>query len=387
MIEKAVTGTFDTPDLAPRPRGESQTSQARVCHVSMCLATGGLERLLVEFGRQHDPKQFSLQFVALGATGQPADDLTALGHRVESIEDTTSGKIGRLNRLTQIFRDNDVQIVHTHNTLAHFYGAMAARRAGVPVVINTQHGRGCGDSWKARLQFRLANRVTDRIIGVSEDAAALCRTEDRRSADRIVALWNGIDVDRFDFRGPTMAPIAISVARLSPEKDFSTLLRAVWILIKDRPEFRLRLVGDGPDRPRLEALAAELNLTNHVEFLGERSDVAQLLPQAGFFVSSSLTEGISLTILEAMAVGLPVVTTRVGGNPEIVVDGGTGRLVDPGSPEQLAQSMRELLNDSDTWPAMSQLARQRVERHFNVRNMVRDYETLYSDLLRDKARL
>ncbi len=227
--------------------------------------------------------------------------------------------------------------------------------------------------------------MTDRIVGVSEDAAALCRADDRHSADRIVALWNGIDVDRFDFRGPAAAPIAISVARLSPEKDFSTLLRAVWILIKEHPEFRLRIVGDGPDRPNLEALAADLDLTEHVEFLGERSDVAQLLPQAGFFVSSSLTEGISLTILEAMAVGLPVVTTRVGGNPEIVVDGGTGRLVDSGSPEQLALAMRDMLNDTDTWPIMSQLARQRIERDFNVRNMVRGYEEIYTELLREKG--
>jgi hypothetical protein len=117
----------------------------------MCLATGGLERLLVEFGRNHDAEQFSLQFAALGRMGRPADDLTALGHDVESVASSSSGRIGRLERLTQLFRDNNVQIVHTHNTLAHFYGAMAARRAGVPVVINTQHGRGCGNSWKARL--------------------------------------------------------------------------------------------------------------------------------------------------------------------------------------------------------------------------------------------
>lgn len=385
MSDLPATALDDTSQLRVRPRANVKTSPVRVCHVSMCLATGGLERLLVEFGRHHNADQFDLQFAALDRLGPPADDLTSLGHGVESIAASASGKFGRLNRLTQLFRDNNVQVVHTHNTLAHFYGAMAAKRAGVPVIVNTQHGRGCGDTWKARLQFRLANRVTDRVIGVSEDAARLCQADDPRSAERIVPLWNGIDVGRFDFRGPATSPVAISVARLSPEKDFATLLRAVWILIKDRPEFRLRIVGDGVDRPNLEALATDLKLNNHVEFLGERCDVADLLPQAGFFVSSSLTEGISLTILEAMAIGLPVVTTRVGGNPEIVVDGGTGRLVDPGSPEQLALAMRELLNDADAWPAMSQLARQRIERHFNVRNMVRDYEGQYLDLLREKG--
>lgn len=383
MLESTTTTALDEPEQLAD--SGTRTSQVRVCHVSMCLATGGLERLLVEFGRHHNARRFALQFAALAQLGPPAEELAALGHGVESVADSAAGKLARLNRLTRIFRDNNVQVVHTHNTLAHFYGAIAAKRAGVPVVINTQHGRGCGNSWKARLQFRLANRVTDRVIGVSEDAARLCQADDPRSADRIVPLWNGIDVERFDFRGPAMKPVAISVARLSPEKDFSTLLRAVWILIKDRPEFRLRIVGNGPDRPKLEALAADLNLTNHVQFLGERNDVADLLPEAGFFVSSSRTEGISLTILEAMAVGLPVVTTRVGGNPEIVVDCGTGRLVDADSPEQLALAMRDMLNDMDAWPAMSQLARQRIERHFNVRNMVRDYEALYTELLRSKG--
>jgi len=271
------------------------------------------------------------------------------------------------------------------NTLAHFYGAFAARLAGVPVVVNTQHGRGCGKSWKARLQFRMANQFTDRVVGVSEDAAELCRQDDARSAERTIALWNGVDLERFEYRGPANQPTAISVARLSPEKDFATLLRATWILIKDCPDFRLKIVGDGGERQKLEQLSAELNLTEHVEFLGERSDVSQLLPQAGFFVSSSRTEGISLTLLEAMAVGLPVVTTRVGGNPEIVVEGKTGRLVAANSPEGLALAMRDLLKDQEGWPVYGELARQRVEQHFNVRNMVRQYEDLYRESLDGKS--
>jgi glycosyltransferase involved in cell wall biosynthesis len=357
----------------------------RVCHVSMCLLTGGLERLLVEFGKNRDGERFETSFVALEGMGVPADELRGQGHHVECVADAVAGKLARLRRLTQIFRDGQFDVVHTHNTLAHFYGAFAARLAGVPVVVNTQHGRGCGKSWKARLQFRMANRLSDRVVGVSEDAARLCRQDDARSADRTIALWNGVDLDRFEYRGPSTQPVAISVARLSPEKDFATLLRATWILIKDRPDFRLKIVGDGPERLKLEQLAEELNLTRHVEFLGERSDVSQLLPQAGFFVSSSKTEGISLTVLEAMAVGLPVVTTRVGGNPEIVLEGKTGRLVAPQSPEELALAMRDLLKDQEGWPVYGELARQRVEQHFNVRNMVRQYEDLYRELLAERS--
>jgi glycosyltransferase involved in cell wall biosynthesis len=347
----------------------------------MCLLTGGLERLLVEFGRNRDGERFETSFVALDGMGTPAEELRQQGHHVECVADSVSGKLARLRRLTQIFRDGQFDIVHTHNTLAHFYGAFAAKFAGVPVVVNTQHGRGCGKGWKAKLQFRMANQLSDRVVGVSEDAAELCRRDDVRSADRTIALWNGVDLDRFEYRGPSTQPVAISVARLSPEKDFATLLRATWILIKDRPDFRLKIVGDGGERQKLEQLAEELNLNNNVEFLGERSDVSRLLAQAGFFVSSSRTEGISLTLLEAMAVGLPVVTTRVGGNPEIVVDGRTGRLVSPNSPEELALAMRDLLKDQEAWPVYGELGRQRVEQHFNVRNMVRQYEDLYRELL------
>ena len=383
-------GTFEsnradaTVDSSGAP-AKKTTKKIRVCHVSMCLLTGGLERLLVEFGKNRDGEKFNTSFVALDGMGVPAEELRTQGHHVECVSDVVAGKLARLRRLAHIFNDGQFDVVHTHNTLAHFYGAFAARLSGVPVVVNTQHGRGCGKSWKARLHFRMANKLTDRVVGVSEDAAELCRQDDARSADRTIALWNGVDLDRFEYRGPADQPTAISVSRLSPEKDLATLLRAVWILIKDCPDFRLKIVGDGGERQKLELLSEELNLTNHVEFLGERSDVSQLLPQAGFFVSSSRTEGISLTLLEAMAVGLPVVTTRVGGNPEIVIEGKTGRLVSANSPEGLALAMRDLLKDQEGWPVYGELARQRVEQHFNVRNMVRQYEDLYRELLDRKS--
>ncbi|MFP6765069.1 MAG: GT4 family glycosyltransferase PelF [Planctomycetaceae bacterium] len=355
----------------------------RVCHVSMCLETGGLERLLVEFAKYGSKKRFDPCFIALSSLGQPAEELRGLGMQVESVAGSTSGKLGRLRFLKDYFRTNQIDIVHSHNTLAHFYAGIAAKLAGVSVVLNTQHGKGCGNTWKHRAQFRIANRFTDQIVGVSEDAAELCRRQDGRSRDRITAIWNGIDIDRFEYQGPADAPVAISVARLSPEKDFPTLLRAVWILIQEFPEFRLKIVGDGHERPYLEALADDLKLQKHVEFLGECSDVPRQLTQAGFFVSATLTEGISLTVLEAMATGLPIVTTDVGGNPEIVQQGRNGRLVRAGHPELLANAMREMLLDRDGWPVMGELGRQRVEQHFNVRNMVRQYESLYEELLKE----
>ena len=372
-----------SPELAPlttAPRAPSG-DRFRICHVSMTLLTGGLERLLVEFGRCHDAQRFDLRFVSLAQLGPPAEELRRMGFSVESVDLPGRGKLAALRSLRSRLQQDRVDIVHTHNTYAHFYGAVAASWAGVRHVINSQHGRGCGPRTKDRLLFRLANLKTSRVVGVSEDAAALCRGEDPWAASKTKVIWNGIDTSRFVFRGPAAAPIAISVARLSPEKDFPTLLHAVALVVREVPDFKLMMIGNGAERSKLEALTHTLGIGPNVEFLGERADVPELLAKAGFFVSSSKSEGISLTILEAMAVGLPVVTTRVGGNPEIVLEGQTGHLVPDQNPAALAAAMLQMLAQRDAWPAMGQLGRQRVEQQFEIRTMVRQYEELYTEVL------
>ncbi len=351
----------------------------RICHLSMTLKTGGLERLLVDFARFHNSEHFHLQFVALGELGPPADDLRAAGFDVRTIGMPTTGKAAAIQILRNYLKQEEIDVLHTHNTYPHFYGAMAARWAGVKTIINTQHGRGCGTGWKSLWQFRLANRLTSRIVGVSEDARRLCQEQDPGSAGRMMCIWNGIDIDRFQFTGPKPAPIAISVARLSPEKDYPTLFRAIRKVVVVHPGFRLKLVGDGKERAMLEKLAADLRITKHVEFLGERKDVPDLLRTAGFYVSSSKTEGISLTLLEAMAVGLPIVTTAVGGNPEIVLDGVTGTLVPPMDPDALASAIIDMIDRHEEWQHMGEIARLRIEQNFSVRNMVANYERLYAE--------
>ncbi|WP_437192405.1 glycosyltransferase [Planctomicrobium sp. SH527] len=351
----------------------------KICHVSMTLKTGGLERLLVEFGRFHNPKNVELTFVSLADLGPPADDLRAAGFEVQTLGMPKTGKIAALKSLRSIFRERNIDVVHTHNTYPHFYGAIAARWAGVQTVINTQHGRGCGSGWKSLWQFRIANRLASRVVGVSEDATNLCRGQDRPNAKNMITIWNGIDLDRFAFHGPRLEPIAISVARLSPEKDYATLFRALPHVIAYEPRFKLLLVGDGSERQPLEKLADELGIRSHIEFLGERKDVSELLKTAGFFVSSSKTEGISLTLLEAMAVGLPIVTTRVGGNPEIVVEGETGKLVPSQNPEALADAICRMLDEHPLWPTYADAARARAEQHFSARTMVKNYESLYRE--------
>lgn len=355
----------------------------RVCHVSLTLKTGGLERLLADIARYHDASDCVPEFVALNEVGRFADVIRDAGCTVHKLK--PSGVFGHVRQMARLFRAGKFDVVHTHNTYPHIYGSIAARLAGVPLVVNTRHGQRAGNNLKTRTLFRWSSHLVNRIIAVSDDAAQLCVQIDGVAPRKVTRIWNGIDIDDFNFAGPVKAPIAISVARLSAEKDFPTLLRALAIAIQDIPDLVLKLVGDGPERSRLESLARELNLGHHIEFLGERSDVPALLTQSGFFVTATLTEGISLTLLEAMAVGLPVLATSVGGNSEIVQVPQTGRLVPPGDPAGLAAAMVDMCRQINHWPQMGRAGRERVEEHFEVRRMVADYERLYRDLLVKQA--
>ena len=355
-----------------------------VCHVSNSLKTGGLERVLAGLATHTDRNQCKMTFVALSEEGRFADEIRKTGAVVLTIG--SPNRWHMVMQLKKFFREHRFDIVHTHNIYPHIYGTLAARLAGVPSVINTRHGQRSGHGWKSRVLFRLAAYGTDRIVAVSDDAANLCTDEDGIAKKKVVRIWNGIDTMDFAFRGSSGHPIAVCVARLAPEKDIENLIRAVAIASQSTPNLKLRIIGDGAMRSTLEKLAVEERVAHAVEFMGERSNVPELLADCGFYVSSSLSEGISLTILEAMAVGLPVIATDVGGNPEIVVESETGMLVPVASPPRLAQAMIAMCERSFDWERMGRAGRNRVERYFDVRIMANNYVSLYRSLQQKRSR-
>ncbi len=373
--EQISSGTLQTTASA------SGSVRRRVCHVSLGLCTGGMERLLVEFARCYDQTQYELHFVALHNVGQPAEDIRATGCTVHLLPDRRGRPWAQWRELVRFLTKLKPDVVHTHNAYPHFYATLAARWCRVPVVINTRHGRRIGTTWKARTWFWLAGLLADRVVAVSDDAANLCHVDSALPRRRIARIWNGIDLGRFTFRGPATTPVAISVARLSPEKDFPTLVRAVALAAEVVPELRLKIVGDGPERSKIEQVIRDLGQTKRIELLGERQDIPDLLATAGFFATATLTEGISLTLLEAMACGLPVLATHVGGNPEIVEEGVTGYLVPSADVDALAAALVRMVQSAARWPELGRQGRQRVERHFTNTKMVGDYEHLYQELL------
>lgn len=296
-----------------------------------------------------------------------------------------------VKHLYSLVRELRIDLIHTHNPSPHFYGALAGFLARIPVV-HTKHGRNYPNKIKKVFLNRVAGYLTRKIIAVSGNAAEVCICVEKVSPDKVMVIHNGIDTGLY---APTTDSLPTSqketqdsvctiaiVARLSPEKDHAILLAACKLLRDRQILFRLIIIGDGPLRSKLEQSVREYGLTSRVEIAGMCNDVANQLRRLDIFVLCSTTEGISLTLLEAMATSIPVVATNVGGNPEVVVDGTTGFLVPAQNPELLADRLSLLIHDKQLRKIMGSAGRKRVEEHFDIRQTVRRYEELYQDVLR-----
>jgi glycosyltransferase involved in cell wall biosynthesis len=346
-----------------------------IVHLTLGLEVGGQEKLLVEFAKQADRDRFALHFVSLTTAGPIADEILATGWPVTALQLRDGLRPEAVPRLARLFARLRAGVIHTHDERPNIYGGPAAWLVGAR-CIHTRHSQGASLSARQRLLVRAASETNDVFVCISRDSARQA-IHQGIAARRVAVIPNGIDLARFAYRGPNPTGPAVIVARLAPEKDLGTLIEAAALLRARVPDFRLEIAGDGPCRAQWEAQAAPLGDT--VRFLGMVRDVPALLERARLFVLSSVTEGISLTLLEAMARGLPIVATRVGGNPEVVADGQTGLLVAARQPAALAEAIAKCWTQPGLCAKMSEAARERVEMRFNVRLMTSAYERLYSD--------
>jgi sugar transferase (PEP-CTERM/EpsH1 system associated) len=352
----------------------------RVTHVVLGLATGGLETVVLNLVRHSTRDRFAHRVVCLREPGDLAPLVEAVGAPVEALR--ARGRVRTSVKLVRSLLRTRPHVLHTHNPLPHQLGAIARVALRLPVLVHTKHGRNFPhDPWAVRVG-RWSSRASDVVVPVSQDAADVARGVERVPASKILVIPNGVDTARFrPPAAPRTAACAVTVARLDPVKDIPGLLEAVAIVRRRRPDFRLAVVGEGPDRPRIEEARRRLGLVEAVSLLGSRSDVPERLAEASVFLLGSVSEGISMTLLEAMAAGLPIVATDVGGNGEVVAHGETGVLVPPRDPSALADAVTGLLADPARLAAMGTAGRRRAEERFSVEAMVRRYERLYSELL------
>ena len=296
-------------------------------------------------------------------------------------------------RMAKEIRERRVEVIHAHQYTPFFYSAIAAQLAGArPRVIFTEHGRHFPDvvSTRRRLVNRwILDRLADHVNAVCEFSARSLSQVDGFSRDRIEVIPNGVDLPRYgreaDIAGlrqrlgldPTRRYVT-TIARFHPVKDHRTLFHAFAEVAPLRRDVDLLLAGDGALRETLELLARDLKIASRVHFLGVRGDVADLLRASDVFALTSVSEAASITLLEAMAAGLPVVVTAVGGNPEIVRDGVDGLLAPRGDSHAVAKALVRVLDDGRLAYNMGQAGTERVRTTYRLDDTVERYFALYA---------
>ena len=356
----------------------------RVVHIVNSLACGGLEQLVCQLSARRGGQ--STAVLCLFEEGELGEQLEAAGVDVQVAGAGRLGSVQLLPRVVRILRRYRPHVVHCHNLPALTFGGLAARRLRVPGLVFTKHGASRPGRGRAdRLRRWLCRRAE--IVAVSPEIQQLLETwiADQRTPTHFIP--NGIDLGNFEKPWDREAVrsahrwandfLITIVARLTPEKDHATLFKAFRKVASALPAARLLVVGDGPLREVLVDQARTLRLKNRIEFLGNRCDIPQLLTASDLFTLSSQTEGIPLGILEAMAAGLPVLATRVGGIPSVIEHRRSGWLVDAGAPDQLADAILHLARDRREAGLLAEAGRRTVAKRFDLDGTVEAYEAIY----------
>ena len=372
---------------------------------------GGTEKQVVNLTKRMDRGAFDVSFGCTNRWGALLDEVVKR-QGIEVAEYPLNSLYG-MNALRQQFRfsralrKSRTQIVHSYNFYANVFCIPAAKLAGVPCLVASIRDLGVYLSpAKLRLQ-RWVCCLADRIV-VNAGAIRDWLVEEGYPAHKIVVIRNGVDVSRFGARNdgaalrrelglPAKAPLVTMLARLSPVKGIDQFLEAAAKLRGTHPDACFLLVGecytrgsqreivvDQAYRKELQDKVDRLGLTDRVMFTGLRKDVPDVLAASAVSVLPSLSEGISNTLLESMAAGVPVVATRVGGTPEAVTDGEQGLLVPPGDATALASAISRILSDPLLAARLGNNGRRRVIEEFSFEAVVRRTEALYRDLLAAK---
>jgi glycosyltransferase involved in cell wall biosynthesis len=363
-------------------------ARAHVLQVVLSLTPGGTERLVLEICRRTAP-EFRSTVCCLDDEGAWAAELRNDGVEVIALRREPGFRPGVGRRIAQVAADRGIRLAHCHQYSPFVYGRIAAWRTPALKLIYTEHGRlsDAPPSWKRRMVNPVLSRFDGTAVAVSHELRDYM-VEARFARERLQVIHNGIDPGRLPTADERAAArrhlgldgsrfVAMTVARLDPVKDLVGMLDAFARVRVHVPDAKLVVVGDGPERQRIEQRAAKADLKGSIVMTGYRADVRALLPAADLYASSSISEGVSITILEAMAAGLPVVATAVGGTPEVLRNGAGGTLVPARAPEKLAAAILALAKDPGRRATLGADARRRLETAFTIDRMVGEYARLY----------
>ena len=377
-------------------------TKIRVLHIVTRLAVRGVPRHVLDMACGLDPQCFEVEVLAgrsepgEGDLSEEARERGLVLHAVPSLQREVDpwADYKAYRSIARILGKGGYDIVHTHISKAGILGRLAARRARVPVVVHSYHGLADEigkTSFKSEVFRRCERRAalsSDALVTVSRSVARQWQDMQVGVKGQYRVVSNGIDTAHYaaaeilDLPGE---PRLVVVASMTPEKGLDVLLRAMSFIVAEFPSVCLYVVGDGPLRKPLEALACELGLEQRIHFVGIQPDVRPYLGSCDLALLPSLSEGMGLAAVEAMAVGRAVVGSHTGGIPEVVVEGETGLLVPPGDVQGLASAVAVLLRNPTRRLAMGRAGQARAHDQFSLQEALAKLEALYLELLRAKG--
>jgi glycosyltransferase involved in cell wall biosynthesis len=356
---------------------------------------GGGQAALLSLAAHLDKKRFEVLISAKDG-GPLADEARNLGLRFVPVPLKKTFSLSLTRKIRRVLEENEVDILHTHGGIAGLFGRRAARKGKTPVVVHTLHGihylhyRNKALRYFSILLERRFSRLTDATIFVSEADLGQGKRYKLVPGEKMVLIRNGIDSSRFQetetsekakkelkWRLKLDPPIVGTVARLHRQKGIRDLMRAAGQIHRGSPEVKIVVVGGGPLERALRKEAQKLGLERFFVMLGERPDAHALCSLFDIFVLPSLWEGLPLALLEAAAMGKPIVATDIDGVREVIQDGQTGILVPPGNPEKLAQAVLRLLQNKDLAHKLGENARTTILGAFTLSRMIEETEQLY----------
>jgi glycosyltransferase involved in cell wall biosynthesis len=365
------------------------------------LGVGGAEALSVPFARSYDRGRYELTVGSLGplVESSVSESLRAAGVPIFEAHAANLHDVAAYRRLRNFVVAQQIDVVHAHLTYSATWSALVSRSTNVPSIASLHVAAATTRAQKPSLRYRLAVDARDRVmrfavnrwatyvVTVSEALRQTYLESGGLDASKVLVVHNGIDTARFHRDGaevrarlereydiPPSLPIAVTVAVLRPRKGIEVLFDAIERI----PGVIFLIVGDGPIAAELRAAAGARGIADRIRWTGFRSDVDAILPGCDLFVHPSLEDAFPTVLLEAMAAGLPVVASRVGGIPEIVQDGVTGCLVPAGDPDLLAEAIRRLLSDRERLQRMKRDAPAIAESRFSTAAWLRRLDDVYA---------
>jgi sugar transferase (PEP-CTERM/EpsH1 system associated) len=371
----------------------------RVLHVVDSLRVGGLENGVVNLVNALDEKVFQSSICCLRTTGGLQKRLRDPGIKVFELHQKVKDNL--FPRMRRILTDESIDIVHSNGYGTFFDSVVGAQLARTPFIVHCIHGIYWRDMGKMKMRRRIMQRLlslrTHKLYAVADFLREYYIHVVGVPARRIDTIYNGVDIEAYapidqnarrdekvKLGFPAGQILIGAVGTLYWVKDPQIFLKAASLVVRERDDVSFVWVGDGPLRDQLHKVARELNLEGKLTFLGSRDDVPRILAALDVFVLPSLIEGFSYSILEAMASGLPVVATDVGGNAELIQDGVSGYLMPTKKPRLLADILLRLASDESLRTQLGQRARQRVEENFSLQGMVQTYQQMYLAGLRGR---